>query len=61
MAFISVKAFNINYYRREIIGIILIYEINNKLNHRRITKVENYPGLVRDIIKLKEIVYKHLS
>ena len=60
MAFISAKAFDINYYQREITGIILIYKIDNKLNRQRMTKVENYPGLVRDTIELKEIVYKYL-
>ena len=60
MAFISAKAFNINYHRREITRIILIYEINSELNRRRITKVENHPGLAGDTIKLKKIIYKHL-
>ena len=60
MAFISVKTFDINYHRREITGIILIYEIDNKLNRRRIAEVENHLGLVGDIIKLKEIIYKYL-
>ena len=46
MAFINIKAFNINYHRREITGIILIYKIDSELNRRRIIKVENYPGLV---------------
>ena len=60
MAFISAKAFNINYHRREITGIILIYEINSELNYQRMTKVENHPGLIGDIIELKEIIYKYL-
>ena len=61
MAFIGVKAFDINYHRREITGITLIYEIDSELNRRRMTEMENYPGLVGDTIELKEIVYKYLS
>ena len=60
MAFINTKAFTINYHRREITGIILIYEIDSELNYRWIIKVENYPGLVGDTVELKEIIYKYL-
>ena len=60
IVFISVKTFNINYHRREITGIILIYEIDSELNHRRIVKVENHLGLVEDTVELKEIIYKYL-